>query len=275
MGSHVLKTYRHILWIAAITAILFFQPNQATATFKKDAPNSCVNCHQTQTDPRLSQPVALWSASVHAEVGNTCDGCHGGNPGETTTKAMSKENNFYGAPKEGDIVQFCGKCHRELADNFMTSQHGMTGVLNCVSCHGSHTIRRISVEIINEKTCAECHDYEQPKKLKALLEDLHGHFQTSKDKIKQITGFPTGSLSKELDKTFSQLRQVRMIAHTFDIQKVQASAEKADGAIKQTDTEIDRLLDLAKSRKIWGYGAIIVFSLLALTTYLYNKQNEE
>ena len=111
--------------------------------------------------------------------------------------------------------------------------------------------------------------------MRTILETLHGHFRDSRDKTKQITGFPTESLNKDLDKIWNQLRQVRMISHTFDIQKIQASAEKVEVALGQTDTEIERLLDMAKNRKNWGYMAIIVFSLLALTTYLYNKTDQE
>lgn len=275
MGRPILKRRHNISWITgSAIALILLLPHLADATFKKETPNSCINCHQTQPDQRLSQPVTLWSASVHAEVGNTCDGCHGGNPDDTTMNSMSKENNFYAAPKEEDIVQFCGKCHRELADNFMTSQHGVTGTQNCIGCHGSHTIRRISIDIINEKTCTECHDYEQPQKLRTILEALHGHFRASKDKVNQITGFPTGSLNKEMDKIWNQLRQVRMISHTFDVAKVQASSEKVEVELKQTDMEITRLLDLEKDRKYWGYTAIIVFLFLALATHLYNKPDE-
>ena len=276
MGRAILNIFNSIVVGGIVTLLLTIgQANPAFATFKKDTANSCINCHQSLPDPRLSQPAKLWANSVHAEVGNTCDGCHGGNPEDTTMAAMSKENNFYSAPKEDEIAQFCGKCHRELADNFMTSAHGLTGAQNCIGCHGSHTIRRISIDIINENTCTQCHDYTQPEKLKTVLQTLHGKFQTSKNKVNQITGFPTESLNKDLDKVWTQLRQVRMISHTFDIEKIQASAEKVETSLKQTNTEIDRLLDLAVSRKHWGYIAVAVFTFLALCIHLYNKQNEE
>jgi hypothetical protein len=279
MGRAIVKFHKdfsrlryYCLSLIAVLNLALTQP--AYATFKKDSTNSCINCHQTLTDTRLSTPVKLWSASVHAEVGNTCDGCHGGNPDDNTDKAMSQSNNFYAAPKEDEIVQFCGKCHRELADNFMTSQHGETGTQTCIGCHGSHTIRRISIDIINEKTCTECHSYEQPEKIKNILQNLHGKFQTSKNNVKRISGFPTDSLDKDLEKTWNQLRQVRMISHTFELNRIEAEAGKVEHAIKQTDTEIARLLELAENRKTWGYAAIGIFLLLAIATHLYNKQEE-
>lgn len=262
------------LAVALIISLPLLAIQPAQATFKKDSANSCINCHQTLADKRLSEPAALWASSVHAEVGNTCDGCHGGNPEDTSEKAMSTDNSFYAAPKEDEIVQFCGKCHRELADNFMTSQHGMTGTQTCIGCHGSHTIRRISIDIINEKTCTECHSYEQPEKLKAILQSLHGKFQASKIKVKLITGLPTDALDKDLDKIWNQLRQVRMISHTFDLPRIQADAEKVEHSIKQTDAEIERLVDIVESRTTWGYAAIGIFLLLAIATHLYNKQEE-
>lgn len=285
MGRDILKTPRNRIgpgspalfprafFMLAAAALVFAAP--ASATFKKEAPNSCIDCHKGLEDARLREPVALWSASVHAEVGNTCDGCHGGNPADTAKSSMAKENNFYAAPKKNEIVQFCGKCHKELSENFMKSEHGTTGEQTCIGCHGSHTIRRISIDIINEEKCSECHDYDEAEKLKNILQGLHGKFQESKSKAKRITGLPTEPLNKELDKVWTKLRQVRMISHTFDIPKVETFAQKTGESIDQVDIEITRLLDVVRERKIWGYAAVALFALLALSSYFYNKSDSD
>ncbi len=247
----------------------------ASATFKKEARKSCIDCHKGLEDARLREPVGLWSASVHAEVGNTCDGCHGGNPADAAKSSMSKENNFYAAPKKNEIVQFCGKCHQELSATFMKSEHGITGEQTCIGCHGSHTIRRISIDIINEEKCSECHDYDEPEKLKNILLGLHGKFRNSTSKAKSITGLPTEPVNKELDKVWTQLRQVRMISHTFDIPKVETFAQKTDESIGQVDLEITRLLDVVHERKIWGYASVALFALLAISFYFYNRSDPD
>lgn len=269
--------YRRTSFLACLAfaaAMLLIPGEPARAAFKKEAANSCVDCHKTLSDKRLTRPLALWLESVHAEVGNTCDGCHGGDPNDATENSMSKENRFYAAPAEEDIVTFCGKCHQELSEHFMASAHGTTGTQTCIDCHGSHTIRRISVNIIHPDKCSGCHDYENPGKLKNILESLHEKFHQAESKIKRIRGFPTDPLKKDLEKIWNKLRQVRMISHTFEVPLIEAEAETVMATLARTDLKINQSLELAASRKRWGYVTVMIFIGLALLTYFYNKRNQ-
>lgn len=257
-----------------LSGVLAFPP-AVEGVFDKNLSNSCIDCHSASPDKRLSQPFVLWSKSVHAQVGNTCDGCHGGNPRDSSENAMSKENRFYGVPQREQITSFCGKCHQELSKDFKKSIHWQTGARNCVDCHGSHTIQRISLEIINEDKCGECHGYAKPEKLKQVLSSLHDRFHAAKDKVKLIAGFPTAPVEKDLDKAWKKLRQVRMVSHTFDVPRVQAEAKPVLALIAKTDSKIDRLVKRGEDRRDWGYVVIFVFLFLALLTYFYNKQYRE
>ncbi len=237
--------------------------------------NSCIDCHQSLPDKRLSHPVQLWSESVHAEVGNTCEGCHGGDPKETSIKAMSGENGFKGVPKEEETASFCGKCHQEISKNYMDSPHGMLGQPTCKYCHGSHAIERIGDQIISEDKCTMCHEYESPAKLKEVLQVLHRQFQEAKNKVKLINGFPTEPLEKDLKENRKNLRQVQRTVHKFDLSLIQIKAEDAKTKITQTTLEIDRLIELTQNRKKWGLLIVLVFIGLTVLTYFYNKQNQE
>lgn len=263
------------LTLGMAIGLSWFLPDALEASIQPGLTNSCINCHQSLPDKRLSQPVQLWSESVHAEVGNTCDGCHGGDPKEMSQKAMSKENHFYAAPREGETASFCGKCHQEISQDFINSPHGMSGEPTCKDCHGSHTIHRISIEIINPEKCSVCHDYESPEKLKEILQSLHNPFHEAENKLKLIHGFPTNPLEKDLKKIWKSLRQVRMISHTFDIPLIQAKAEDVKAEITQTALEIDRLIELTNNRRKWGLLIVLVFMGLTVLTYFYNKQNHE
>lgn len=244
----------------------------ADAAFEREAPNSCIECHRAHADPRLSVPARLWAGSVHAEVGNTCDGCHGGDPSDNTLKAMSAENHFYAAPRQEDIPAFCGKCHQELSRYFMNSPHGEAGSPTCIDCHGSHTIHRISIDIINPERCTQCHDYEPARKLRNILELLHGRFQSASQKIDLIEGFPTGSLKAEMDKVWKQLRQVRMISHTFDLERVGEGAKNVAEGLDRAKGEVERLVGLSIDRKKWGAVTIMIFFGLAVLAYFFNQQ---
>lgn len=260
-----------ILTLGMVGGFLSLTPGISEAVVQPGLENSCINCHQSLPDKRLSQPVQLWSESVHAEVGNTCDGCHGGDPKETSKKAMSRENHFYAAPKEGEVASFCGKCHQEIAKNYMGSTHGMLGNPDCKYCHGSHSIHRISADIINPKKCSVCHEYTAPEKLKNILQSLHDPFHKAENKVKRINGFPTEPVEKDLKKIWKDLRQVRMIAHTFDIPLIQAKAKDVTAEITETTLEIDRLIGLSQARRKWGLLVVLVFMGLAVLTYFYNK----
>ena len=261
------------LFFSALISFLFIfpAPDFALPTeMVKD--NSCVNCHRTLDEERLKLPVALWAGSVHAEVGNTCDTCHGGDPKVATVEAMSKDAGYLGAPEEDETVAFCGKCHQELAGRFLTSQHGSLEALTCINCHGTHTIKRISTEIINRDRCTECHEFDEPQKLLTTLRSLHENFTVTKNRLKDIKSLPTLRIDAELDKTRKKLRQVRMITHTFDIPLIQEEADSIEKRLKKTALEIDRLYDMEKQRKLLGFIAVPIFILLDGTKERYTAR---
>ena len=262
-----------LFFSALISVLLIFPAPGLAESAKTETENSCINCHRTLDDDRLKLPVALWSGSVHAEVGNTCNTCHGGDPADATVDSMSKEAGFLAVPKEDETVAFCGKCHQELAGRFLTSQHGTLEVITCLYCHGTHAIKRISVDIINRDRCMECHEYDKPEKLLTILRSLHENFTVVKNRLKIITGLPTLRIDSELDRTRKKLRQVRMIAHTFDIPLIQEEAGSIEKRLQKTALEIDRLYGMEKQRKLLGFIAVPIFILLAAATLLYNRES--
>jgi hypothetical protein len=255
--------------------VLCLSVTPADAVFEEPLKNSCITCHKDLPDARLSKPVTLWASSVHAEVGNTCDGCHGGDPNDPTEKSMSDGKQFHLGPKEGEVTGFCGKCHQELSEYFKESAHWATGTQNCIQCHGTHTVQRISIEIINPDKCGTCHDYEPADKLKTVLLGLHDRFGASKEKIKSIQGLPTQPLENELDKVWSQLRQVRMVSHTFDMTRINKKAEEVQALMATMESEIVRLGGIEQERKLLGWGLVALFTVLSLATYLYNRTEKK
>ena len=247
----------------------------ALAVFQEPLKNFCITCHRDLAVERLSRPVTLWGSSVHAEVGNTCDGCHGGDPNDPTEKAMADGKRFYLGPKEEEVTGFCGKCHQELSGYFKESAHWATGTQNCIQCHGTHTVQRISIEIIDPKKCGTCHDYASADKLKAVLLSLHDRFGASKEKIKEIQGLPTQPLEKELGKVWNRLRQVRMVSHTFDMTRIEKKAEEVKVLMAAMETEIARLEGMEQDRKLLGLGLVALFIALSIATYMYNRTEKK
>ena len=256
-------------------ALVCLNPVAAGAAFQEPLKNSCVACHRDLAVERLSRPVELWASSIHAKVGNTCDGCHGGDPNDSTKKAMTDGNRFYPGPKEEEVNGFCGKCHQELSEYFKESAHWATGMQNCIQCHGNHAIQYNSIEIINPEKCSDCHEYEPAEKLKTVLVGLHDRFGASREKIKSIQGLPTQPLEDELDKVRNQLRQVRRVSHTFDMTRIEKKAEEVQAVMATMESEIARLEGIEQEREFLGFGLIVLFAALAIATYFYNRTEKK
>ncbi len=159
--------------------------------------SSCVKCHSSDMfDDKAKAKVHAFENDVHAQVGLSCDGCHGGNPSpkvaEDSMAAMDpkfKDNPFVGVPERSKIPDFCGKCHSNAefmkrynpaarvdeVSEYWTSQHGKllkTGdrnVATCVDCHSVHDIKRRSnadspiYATHVAETCSHCHS--DPKRM--------------------------------------------------------------------------------------------------------------
>lgn len=144
--------------------------------------DSCIDCHKDLPEP-LGTPVEGMKADVHARVGLSCAGCHGGDPGDPESTAMDSRKGFVGKPAPDRIPGLCGRCHadetfmRRYNPQLATDQHaqydtsvhgrelgrGDTKVATCISCHGVHGIlpvndARSPVYPSNvATTCARCH----------------------------------------------------------------------------------------------------------------------
>ena len=107
----------------------------------------CGVCHQTQKKPNLSQPVALYEKSVHAQQlrdGNynaaTCASCHGGHFIYSLDTAEGK------AKMHGDAYRVCARCHTTQYASFDDYYHGKPykdgapDAPACWQCHASHDI---------------------------------------------------------------------------------------------------------------------------------------
>ena len=170
---------RTVLLVAALLVIA------VPARAQNAAQNSCLTCHSTQTDKRLSTPAQLFTQpDIHRESGFACVDCHGGNAAESDkTRSHDAARGFRGKPTGQQQIAACARCHGDAelmkryapkqrvdqAAEYVTSVHGKRlaagdpNVATCASCHGAHGVRRVSdakspvfpTNVAN--TCAACH----------------------------------------------------------------------------------------------------------------------
>jgi hypothetical protein len=122
-----------------------------------------------------------FKGTAHAQAKMTCPTCHGGNPNDPNSSAMSSSAGFRGKPTRQQIPELCGSCHSDRAqmaqygldthqlEDYKTSIHGKawlrgdTNVAVCVDCHSDHKIfspkdPRSTISRKNvATTCSRCH----------------------------------------------------------------------------------------------------------------------
>lgn len=155
-------------------------------------PSSCVACHadEARAGADSVRLVEEHARDVHAELGFSCQDCHGGNPdpgladdAEAAMDPVFAPRPFLGAPNRSDVPGLCARCHSDPTvmrrfdpsarvdqeREYRTSNHGRAlergdpKVATCVGCHGAHGIRRIAdpdspvYPTRVAATCARCH----------------------------------------------------------------------------------------------------------------------
>jgi hypothetical protein len=143
-----------------------------TGARAEQGPGACVTCHSFLGGD-LARPITEWNASVHKQVGISCESCHGGNaavevgkiqnlsPQEFEDKrssAMSKSHGFIGKPSGKVMFAMCARCHGNSVDRYASSIMGIAyldgkGGPSCVTCHNAHNNIMPSVP----KVCEACH----------------------------------------------------------------------------------------------------------------------
>jgi hypothetical protein len=168
----------------AILGVLILGTAVYTGNVRAQASSSCITCHASLPDRRLSDPVASFDHDIHRSKGLSCNDCHGGNPARSDQAgAKDKMYGYTGKPTAQQIPAFCGKCHSDAnlmkrfnpslrvdqVQEYLTSVHGKRlqngdpKVATCISCHGVHGIRapddpQSSVFPLNvAETCGKCH----------------------------------------------------------------------------------------------------------------------
>ncbi|NVN89699.1 MAG: cytochrome c3 family protein [Desulfuromonadales bacterium] len=231
----------------------------------------CIQCHGSQTGRGLV-PVKPWQASIHAENGISCHNCHGGDPADSAN-AMSPQRGFLGAPREGAIPDFCGRCHIGIKTDYLRSAHGRAlgkGGPTCVTCHDSHGVTKVSIELISEKNCTRCHSYERARIIRNAMEQTEANLVTLSRRIEQfkVSGVDTSALEKSL---FSQRNSYHSLFHEVNPTRITAESAKIAAELTRIKGSLDAIDAEFHQRKLIGGIAVGAVLLLALLLNLLRK----
>ncbi|MBT0666582.1 cytochrome c3 family protein [Geobacter pelophilus] len=255
--------------IFILTGLLFTMTTQASAAVKSEI--VCVQCHGSQTG-RFAKPVELWRGSIHAENGINCNHCHGGDPGDAEN-AMSPARGFLGTPVETGIPGFCGRCHVGVLKDYLGSKHGKNlgkGGPTCITCHGSHQVKKTTIELINEKNCSRCHSYEKPSQIKRAMTATEAKIVYIDSRLSDFKGkgIDTSAMEKSL---FAVRNRFHTLFHELNVARINLQTAEIDKELEQQLQSIKRLDETEQKRKLVGVMAIASALLAALVLRLYVK----
>lgn len=230
--------------------------------------NACIDCHSSEMmKPELRNIPQQWERSWHSQNGISCQNCHGGDPNDADN-SMSPQRGFVGTPSYKQVPEFCGKCHVGIVKNFLESGHGKALKSsgkgpNCVTCHGSHTVQKASVQIINEQLCTKCHSYERAKVMKQALMVTEKRMNEIEQGLKGIKkeGVFTGEEEKSF---FSTQAQFRTLFHTEDVSLVKKKTDEFLLKLDQVQLRIQKTMEQLRFRKNFSAFLMLIFAGLAL-----------
>lgn len=241
--------------------------NLSAEDISQETPSVCVSCHGGLKG-KLGKPVLLWRKSIHHQMGNSCEGCHGGDP-TNVLEAMSPDRGFIGVPQHEQITDVCGHCHIGVKENYMKSPHYKTALMGfgptCIICHNSHDVKKASLELIREELCGQCHPFENAQKIKKAFGHAEKTLNERKDELRYLgrRGMPV----KRLEQTLFNLRNaLHQITHSLNVEDVKKTTEAVLSGLNKMNNPLKILRK--RIHKRWWLGGIVAVFLIALIIVL-------
>ena len=238
----------------------------------------CIGCHSSEImKPEWRKIPSLWRESWHAENNVSCHDCHGGDP-EDEKMAMSPERGFIGKPGSKDVPEFCGRCHKGILEHYLKSGHGMAlkkkaSGPSCVTCHGSHDIRKASIDIINEKLCTACHTYERARTMKQALSVVETKIKDTENALKELKR--KGIVIERDEREFFRLHaEFRALFHTTDVNLVKDRSHEFTKRFEDLDSRLISYFKELNFRRNYSVFLMLLFAGMGVIIYFLYKENK-
>jgi hypothetical protein len=170
---------RSLKLVLAILLLTTYPHHHNSRAFAIQQQNQCVSCHRDID--------RLYKTSVHHKLSPACTFCHGGDASQTDkVKAHS------GFAFSQGIARRCGDCHVHQLAMFNSSRHNPATRnaprIDCVDCHGIHTVGAPPADFVFSNICASCHGLEYLPALPAPFIELLKLSDELRRREKQLEG---------------------------------------------------------------------------------------
>ncbi len=241
--------------------------------------SACLECHTSDAmNIELQQIPQDWKASWHYQNDVSCDDCHGGDS-EDATMAMSHKRSFIGKPADKDIPEFCGKCHIGILKNYVESGHGKSHKITgegptCVTCHGSHNIQKVDINIINSQRCSQCHSYERAKIIKQALFLTDKKIEAIENDIRVLK--TKGVYPEQEERSlFDTQAKFRTLFHTISVSVIRDKTYFFTKKLHKIQENIKKSFDELTFRKKYATFIMLLFATAWIIIFLMSRSNKD
>ena len=164
---------------------------------------------------------------------------------------------------------FCGRCHVGIKGDFLASAHGQAlgrGGPTCVTCHGSHRIIKVTLELINEATCSRCHPYQRAAAIKQSMQDTEQLLVGIEREQQRQKGEGVDTESDEM-RLFALKNRYHRLFHNVDTSRVKRESAELQSELAKLQKALAATNEQRERRKI--AGALVIGGLLVVALALY------
>ncbi len=245
----------------------------------KGETSACIQCHTSdEMGPEMHGIILQWKESFHATHNVSCHDCHGGAP-EDVSAAMKAQRGFKGTPTDKEIPEFCGTCHIAILDNYLKSGHGKAFLEigegpSCVTCHGSHDIKKASMDLINERLCTQCHTYDRAQEMKQALITVESKFNDVQENLThlKLAGINTDDPQKIFYRNHAGFRA---LSHSIDVDAVRQSTNAYIERLEMMESDIRGYFKQIAFRRNFSAYLLLIFVGLSILVLLLAKTYEQ
>lgn len=265
---------------------MIFTFSNTNAITEKNPPsdkNYCIECHLSLTG-KNNQPVIDWRNSIHSTAGNECNICHGGDPSvNDKLKSKSKKHEFVGRPGKNIGIDFCGRggCHATELAQFKRGPHYQsvlkTGKPTCSDCHGSHLIKKASIDLIKGESCsqAQCHSAEYSKEIVNSITIIERDIRIVEQRIAELKERQSDVAEIE-DRIKKTKHLFHELIHVFSNDDIKFTKRIIELEIKNLNGETESKLAQTKRLDILymlmvGFTMIVVLGISVYTLFMYTR----
>lgn len=209
-------------WIHGDDNALLAQSKDITASKKQD---TCIACHQKNAD----ETIDLFAHSTHSRSSLSCNDCHGGDP-MANEKQAAHSQNFVGKMISNQILERCGSCHQAQLATFQSSRHfpaqkNMARV-DCVQCHGAHTVGKLQGDSNFAYVCTGCHGLEYLPELPLAVRKTLDMTDEIRNLLRDLEGKGVKPTEESVKLRRELRHEVGQRVHATDAKGVQENATK-------------------------------------------------